>query len=381
MKKKPNRVAVVACYAAAAILSVAMLSACSTGSKRPQPAELKPVEALLGVKQAWTAQLGEVDFPLDVQVSGSVVTLANSAGQMLAIDAVNGHELWRADAHDNLSAGVGGDGRMAAVVTASNQLVAFVSGQEAWRQRLPAQAYTAPLVAGGRIFVLSADRAVSAFDGQTGRKIWSQQRTGEPLVLRQPGVLVAVGDTLVAGQAGRLVGMNPNNGSVRWEATVAAPRGTNDVERLVDLVGRVSRVGDSLCVRAVQYSIGCVQADRGALVWSKPSNGFTGVHGDEATVFSTEADGRVVAWRRSDGDKLWSSDRLQYRRLTAPLLLGRSLAVGDDSGNVHWLSREDGSFLNRQSTDGSPIVVAPVMAGGSLVVVTQKGGVFAFRPE
>jgi outer membrane protein assembly factor BamB len=61
-------------------------------------------------------------------------------------------------------------------------------------------------VAGNRVFVLAADRSVSAFDGQSGRRLWSQQRPGEPLVLRQSGVLLAVGDTLVAGQGGRLVG-------------------------------------------------------------------------------------------------------------------------------------------------------------------------------
>jgi outer membrane protein assembly factor BamB len=209
----------------------------------------------------------------------------------------------------------------------------------------------------------------------------TQQRPGEPLVLRQPGVLIPVNDTLVAGLSGRLAGLNPANGGIRWEAPLATPRGTNDVERLVDLVGRVSRVDDSVCVRAFQAAVGCVQAQRGTLSWTKPANGFTGVHGDAATVFGTESDGHLVAWRRADGERLWTSDRLQYRRLTAPLLLGRSLAIGDDAGFVHLLSREDGSSLNRLSTDGSPIAVAPVLADGVLVVVTRKGGVFAFRPE
>ena len=75
------------------------------------------------------------------------------------------------------------------------------------------------------------------------------------------------------------------------------------------------------------------------------------------------------------------TDRLQYRRLTAPLALGRSVVVGDNTGLVHLLSREDGSPLNRLSTDGSAIAAAPVVAGDTLVVVTQKGGVFGFRPE
>ncbi|MEO8119692.1 MAG: PQQ-binding-like beta-propeller repeat protein, partial [Rhodoferax sp.] len=43
--------------------------------------------------------------------------------------------------------------------------------------------------------------------------------------------------------------------------------------------------------------------------------------------------------------------------------------------------REDGSALTRVSTDGSAIVAAPVLAGGTLVVVTRSGGVFGFKPE
>jgi len=367
--------------AALAAVSLLVLTACSSGSPKHKPAELTPVVALVGVKPAWSASLGAVDFPLDAQVTGSTLTLASSAGQVTAFDAASGRELWRADAKANITAGVGGDGKQVAVVTSNNELVSFVAGREVWRRQLSAQVFTAPLVAGGRVFVLAADRSVSAFDAESGRKIWTQQRPGEPLVLRQPGVLIPVNDTLVAGLSGRLAGLNPANGGIRWEAPLATPRGTNDVERLVDLVGRVSRVDDSVCVRAFQAAVGCVQAQRGTLSWTKPANGFTGVHGDAATVFGTESDGRLVAWRRADGERLWTSDRLQYRRLTAPLLLGRSLAIGDDAGFVHLLSREDGSSLNRLSTDGSPIAVAPVLADGVLVVVTRKGGVFAFRPE
>lgn len=370
-----------AALSAALVTSLAVLAACSSDSPRPKPAELAPVVALVGVKPAWSTQIGAVDSPFEAQVTGSVITVASSRGVVTALDAATGRELWRADTKADLSAGVGGDGQQAAVVTAGNELVVLASGRELWRQKLPAQVFTAPLVAGGRVFVLAGDRSVHAFDGQTGRKLWSQQRPGEALVLQQPGVLLAVRDTLVVGLSSRLAGLNPANGSLRWEAPLATPRGTNDVERLVDLVGRVSRVDDSVCVRAFQATVGCVQANRGTVAWTKPSNGFAGVHGDAATVFSTEADGRLVAWRRADGERLWSSDRLQYRRLTAPLLLGRSIAIGDDTGLVHLLSREDGSSLNRLSTDGSPIMVAPVLADGVLIVVTRKGGVFAFRPE
>ncbi len=79
-----------------------------------------------------------------------------------------------------------------------------------WRQTLPSQVFTAPLIAGGRVFVLAADRSVSAFDLATGKKLWSQARTGgDALVLKQSGVILAVGDTLVVGAAGRMVRTQP----------------------------------------------------------------------------------------------------------------------------------------------------------------------------
>ena len=193
--------------------------------------------------------------------------------------------------------------------------------------------------------------------------------------------MLAVGDTLVVGLSGRLAGLNPLNGQVRWEAPLASPRGINDVERLVDLVGSVSRVGETVCARAFQASVGCVNAGRGAVLWTKAANGAEGVSGDETLVFGTESDGKVMAWKRDSGERAWVSDKLLHRGLTAPLALGRSVVIGDSFGYVHLLSREDGSLLNRLATDGSAIAAAPVVAGNTLVVVTRNGGVFGFVPQ
>ena len=367
-----------------AVAGCSMLSSLpffGSSAEKPKPAELPPNAALVSVRPAWTARIGEVSLPLTVAVNGGTVTVASSDGTVAAIDGATGRDVWRTNVKAPIAAGVGSDGKLAAVVTRTNELVALSAGTEIWREKLSAVAYTAPFVAGGRVFLLTADRAVAAFDGQSGRKLWTQQRPGEPLVLRQAGVMLAVGDTLVVGLSGRMVGLNPLNGSVRWEAPLATPRGINDVERLVDLVGSVSRVGDVVCARAFQAAVGCVDAARGGVLWTKPANGAEGVHGDDNLVFGTEADGKVMAWRRANGERAWVSERLRYRGLTAPLALGRSVVIGDGTGLVHFLSREDGSLLNRLPTDGSPIVAAPVVAGNTLVVVTHNGGVFGFVPE
>ncbi len=370
-----------AARAALFLVVVSLLSACSSGPDKPKPAELAPNPALLAVQLAWTARIGAVDFPLDVKVNASTVTLAGSDGVLAAFDAASGAERWRTSIGEKIAAGVGSDGRYSAVVTRANDLVVLDGGREAWRQKLAAPSYTAPLVAGGRVFLLAADRSVTAFDSGSGRRLWNQQRPGESLVLRQAGVLLAVGDMLVTGMGGRLVGLNPANGSIRWEAAIATSRGTNDIERLVDLVGRSSRDGGVVCARAFQATVGCVDTARGALLWSKPAMGSVGVHGDSKYVFGSESDGKVVAWRRGDGERAWVAEQLRYRSLSAPLAVGRSVVLGDDSGLLHWLSREDGSTLTRVATDGSALVSGPVLADGMLVVVTRSGGVFGYRAE
>lgn len=357
------------------------LGGSSSTSEVNKPAELVPNPALMGVRQAWISRVPALDFPLTPAVAGAQVALAGGDGTVVLLDASTGRDVWRASVGGRIEAGAGTDGRVVAVVTRGNELVALADGQVLWRERLSARAYTPPLVAGNRVFVLQADRTVVAYDGAGGRRLWTQTRQGEPLVLRQSGVLLAVGDTLVVGQGGRLVGMDPLSGATRWEAPLASSRGTNDVERLVDLVGRVSRVGNSVCARAFQAAVGCADATRGTVAWTRRANGAQGVSGDAQFVVGAESDGRVVAWRRADGERAWVHEQLLHRGVGTPLVVGESVVVGDAFGFVHVLKRSDGTLQTRLSTDGSAIAAPPVVAGSTLVVVTRNGGIHGFVPQ
>ena len=331
--------------AAQSVLTVGLamvLAACASGPDKPKPTELGPNAGLLGVRPVWTTKIGGADFPLNMRVVDQTVFLASGEGTVWALNAVTVAQVWRADVGAKVAAGVGSDGKFVALVTRANELVVLDGGRELWRQKLSALVFTSPLVAGRRVFVLGADRAVSAYDAVSGRKLWIQQRPSEPLVLQQAGVLLPVGDILVVGLAGRLAGLQPANGSVRWEVPIASPRGTNDVERLVDLVAHASRTGDSVCVRAFQASVGCVNAVRGNLVWTKPAVGAVGVSGDDRLLFGTEADGRVLAWTRASGERAWVSERLKYRSLSAAVGVGLSLAIGEESWLLRFLAREAG---------------------------------------
>ena len=361
-------------------VAAGLLSACASSDKAKM-ADLVANPASMAVKAAWSASLGNVAFPLDIKTQGTNLYVADSDGVIVAIDGRTGGDVWRTSIKTHITSGVGSDGRFVAVVNRINELIVLDGGREIWRQKLSAVSLTAPFVAGERVFVLLGDRSVTAFDAATGRKLWQQQRPGDALVLQQSGVIVSVGDTLVVGLGGRLAGLNPQTGSFRWEAAVANSRGTNEVERLVDLVAGVSRSGDQVCLRAFQSAVACIDGARGTPVWNKAAIGSTGIGGDADVVYGTESDGTLIAWRRSDGDKLWTNELLKHRSLSTPLLVGRTVVVGDGSGYVHFLSRESGSTLNRMSTDGSAVVAGPVLVGQTVVVVTRRGGVFGFRPE
>ena len=365
----------------ACIFGLAILQACSTGPDKPKPVDLGANPALMSIRQAWISKIGPVGFALSPKAIGAAIFVASSDGTVASVDARTGGDIWRTKVAGTIVAGVGSDGRFASVITANNDLVTIDAGREVWRQKLQASSYTAPLVAGGRVFLLTADRTVTAFDAATGQRLWTQTRAGEALILRQAGVLLAVGDTLVVGQAGKLVGMNPQNGTSRWEQTVGTSRGTNDVERLVDLVGQAARDGDVVCTRAFQSNAGCVNAAKGNLLWTKSASGSEGLATDERLLFGVESSGSVLAWRRIDGERAWSSDRLQHRTLSAPAVVGRAVAIGESNGNIHLMAREDGALLARIATDGSAIVGAPVMATDTLVAVTKNGAVYGFKPQ
>jgi outer membrane protein assembly factor BamB len=363
------------------LIGLLMLGACS-GLSGNNPPPLPAVKPQFSVQQAWTHRMqSTVDFPMSMWSNSQQVALATDEGQLSLLDAGSGKVLWDVQLRTKLSAGVGSDGRWFAVVGQNNQLYLVQAGKLLWQKTLSAQSFTRPLVAGERVFVLGTDRSVTAFDAQTGAQLWRKQRSSDPLALQQAGLLMAVRNTLVAGLGGRLVGMDPNTGNVLWDVLVGQTRGTNDIERLTDIVGGALRDGDTLCVRAFQSNVACVDALRGRLLWHRSANGSSGVDGNADLLVGVESDSRIQAWSRLDGQALWRQDAARLRQLSAPLILGRSVVVGDVEGVVHFFARADGTPLLQLKTDGTPIISRPAVAGDTLVVVTRSGLVTAYKPE
>ena len=377
--------------ATAMIAATALLAGCADDAAKPTP--LEPLEAKIAGHEVWKLNLGSgfgtlsalagnAGFgPQGVTAAGNNFIIGALNGALVSVDADTGKENWRADAGGRLSTGIGSDGRFSAVVTRDGDLVTLDGGKIIWRQHLGSAVVTAPFVAGERVFVLGVDRSVQAFDALDGKKLWVYARAGDALTLSQAGVLTAWQDTLLFGLGARLTALDPIKGTIRWEVPVAAPRGTNEVERLADLVGPAARVGSVYCIRAFQNGIGCIDVERVTALWSINVGGAQSLGADQDYVFAGDASDRLSARRRANGESAWLSDKFQNRKLSGMLSIGKVLVFGDLDGYVHFLDRATGAPLLRLATNGSRIVGTPVRAGNTLAVTTQDGSVYAFRPE
>ena len=368
----------------AAAVAAGVLAGCSTissmfSAEKPKPKELEPIVAPITVRPVWNQSIGAVQFPLTVAVNGNVLTLAND-GSVVALEAETGRTVWRVDVGARISAGVGSDGSIAAVVTRDSELIVVEGGRVKWKKVVGVRVATAPLVAGGRIFVLGVDRSIHAYDATDGIKLWQLQRPGDALTLSQTGVVAAFKNTLVVGQGPRMAGLDPLTSTLRWEVPLGAPRGANEVERLADLIGPVVRSGDLICARSFQAAVGCVDAQLGNVAWTKTVGGTDAVAGDSELLFGADASDRINAWRTATGDIAWTSEALMFRGLGAPGVVGQSVVFADAEGMLHWLSRAKGESQARVPTDGKTTSAPPVTVNGLLIVVTRGGGVFAFRP-
>jgi outer membrane protein assembly factor BamB len=100
-----------------------------------------------------------------------------------------------------------------------------------------------------------------------------------------------------------------------------------------------------------------------------------GVSGNDNLLIAPLSNGVVQAWNRTTGERMWETERLKYRILSAPLVTPRGIMVADNGGWLYLLSLADGALLNRIKLDSDELATAPVFAGGRYVVVTREGRV------
>lgn len=365
-----------------------MLAGCSLfGSKdaKNQPAALVELKnPTLSPKTVWKYSVGKAgNAVFTPAVVGDSVYVADAGGALVRLNAATGKEIWRVKTGTDLTAGVGSDGEVVVVGGAKGQILAYdINGKQLWKAQATSEVLSSPEAGGGLVVVRSVDNVITGFDAKTGDKKWNVTRTTPALTLRNaPGMVISAPNAYIAQPGGKLLALALAAGQQRFEVVVGEPRGATELERVTDIAGTPVIYEKDICAVSYQGRVACFDVATGAPKWSKAASSDKGVAVDQRFVFVSDDKGSVSAFSRENGANAWKNDKLTFRVLSTPVSYGRAVAVGDYQGYIHFLSREDGAFIGRVATDGSPIQADPVIAGTNLIFQTQSGTVTALAVE
>jgi len=365
---------------AIAMLFLPVLFAGCGGSDTVKPAELTNFKETARAQVVWRESVGKADvYIFTPAIYEGAVYAAGAGGTLARFDGANGKQKWRIDTKEQLSGGVGAEAGLVVVATKKGAVLAYdVNGKQAWRSQVSSEVLMAPRIGEGVVVVRSGDGKIYALNVKDGTPKWEYRFSVPPLILRSDSGVVIVRSVVLAGlAAGKVVALNLENGAVLWEATLAQPKGANELERITDIAAAPGIESDQACAVAFQGRIGCYDIARGTLLWSREGSSWVALGVDPITVYMSDAKGTVLALDKNSGATIWKQDKLTARSVSAPVQLSLFVAVGDFEGYIHFLDRDDGSFAVRLATDGSEIKARPLRLGSNLLVQTRGGALYA----
>lgn len=386
MSPRSGNTVTAAAVAGLLVAAAALLGGCGgqPALKVEQPAELTDLEPALPVEAVWERSLPGSEgqaLMLRPVADRDRVFAAGADGSLAAFAADTGDELWRTRLPEPVKGGLGTGGDL--LLAGGDGMVMAASREDGslrWQASVSSEVLAPPVRSGRVVVVRTVDGGVYGLAADDGAQLWQVRLQVPLLTLRGNSAPVAVdGGIIVGGDNGRLTALAAADGKQMWEQAVTAPRGRNDLERMVDIDGRLA-VSDGLVFASSHQgrTVAITIAD-GRLVWSRDVPSHAGCAEAGGNVYLTDDGSDLWALSGRNGASLWRQRALHRRSLTAPAVQGRYLLVGDFEGYVHWLARDDGRLVARARAGGEAIPTAPVVAGERAYVMDEEGTLSAFR--
>ena len=390
---------------AGSILLLALLGGCSWfgGDKAEvvKPAELKSISAEVALDSVWSRRVGgkanDRASALVPALSGGRIFAASADGNVMALEP-GGRVIWEVNVRDFYSSeersnafakkldaitgGVGAGGDLVVVATSAGEIVGVnqSDGTLAWRAKTTSEVLAPPAVDRDLVVAQSIDGKVAAFDALDGERRWIYSTSVPALTLRGTATPILGGEIVVAGFAnGRVIAMDRNRGLAGIDQRIAISQGKSDLERLVDVDGRMEIAAPVLYAVSYQGTITALDLNAGRPRWQKECSSTAGLASGFGNIYVAQSDGQVVAFDEGDGDEVWVNDALMHRELSTPATISSYLAVGDLEGYIHLIAQSDGRFVGREKVDGDAIRSRPVVDGARLYLMTTGGELLAFE--
>lgn len=366
------------------------------------PVKLGPIEAEITLAPLWDRNIGgaardRASRLVPALVSGRIFA-ASADGNIVAMQPGSGRVIWQVDVRDfytdeeletafakksdAITGGVGGGGDLVVVGTFAGDLVALnqSDGSLAWKARTTSEVLAPPQVHRDMVVAQSIDGKVAVYDTLDGERRWIYTSSVPSLTLRGTTTPVVTDEFIATGFAnGRIVILDPERGIAGLDERIAIPQGKSDLERLVDIDGRMVMVDSKLFVVGYQGNLAAIDLQSGRLAWSKEASSIVGLGAGFGNVYLAAADGVIRAFDADSGREVWSTEKLKYRDLTAPVAISSFIAVGDLEGYIHLIAQADGRFVGRRRVHNDPLRSPFVVDGSRIYVMTNSGRLMAFE--
>lgn len=352
----------------------------------PQPAELVEFDETLPVTRLWSvdcgAGSGDTGLALTLALDSERLYCADHKGAVSAFALADGQLVWRVETGLPISGGPGvGSGRVM-FGTADAQIAALAAddGHELWRARVSSEVLARPGIGAGVMVVQSADGRLAAHAADSGQRLWFADSSVPALSLRGTSPPLVVGDQVLSGFAnGKLGAFSLQDGRQLWELAVAIPRGRSELDRMVDIDAAPVVRGDTVYAVAYQGRLAAIARQSGTLLWSREFSSSSGLDVTGGRVFISDAQDHLWGLDSNGGAAYWRQERVQYRRVTAPVAVGDVVAVGDFEGFLHFFAGSDGRQVARFEAGGGPILTPPLVRGDTVYALSAGGSVVAVQ--
>lgn len=374
-------------------LMLAMVSGCGPGAihfmREGGPVQDAPkIKSSIALEKRWRVDLGagysNHNFLLTPFVTVDAVFAAEPRGRVASLNLQTGKIIWEHDLEEPLSAGVGVGEGLAVVTTRDGEAVAFetTGGETRWRQKMGVEILARPVISSGRVILRSGDGQVIGVDSQSGEVLWRVRRSVPGLSVRGLSTPVEIdGVALIGFASGRLSGIDIASGRELWSVPIFRPRGSNEVDRLVDIDSDPYRLGNSLYVAGFQSKISALSLATQTIRWESQTSTIRPLGSVGGHILVTADDGTWFALDSASGEVSWSQTALRNRGVSGPLgLEAMGLAVvGDYEGNLFVADAKTGTLVGREKGSGGAVLrLFPMPEAGQFLTLSENGSLTAW---
>ena len=327
------------------------------------------------------------------QIFANTVVTSYRSGSAKAFDLENGNEIWNIKFDSEILCSVGflhneKDHLIAGITLQGELVLKTQKNKTLWKTKLNGIVRVAPIVTESAVITLFADNRVIAFDINSGKRVWVINRRVPSLILHGQSDMSlfknnrseddefgpSLDEQLIVNMAGgRILSLDPLSGSVKWESRIVFPSGTNEVERIVDLIGKPF-LDKEVCTSVYQNSIVCLSPLTGEVIWKRFFKPILPATFSSSVAIALDSESRITAFTRNDKRvPLWKNNDFFLRKLSSPAVWNSTVWFADHEGFIHGISVGKGKIISRTKIDSGPLSGAIKVVKNGLIIQTSSG--------